>query len=133
MSTPFLTEREAQTPADLIARAQEFGAPRVAIARAGAPLPMEAAKQATEAGLMIPVFVGEANMVQAEAAKLGWDISGYALHDTKGEEEAGKTAAALCGAGEAGGYRRGCCKNKHVDTVVEDEKRETKETGIDAG
>ncbi len=101
MTSPFLSTREAQVPQDLIARAQTFGAPRVAIARAGAPLPMEAAMEATKAGIMIPVFVGEADMILAEAAKLGWDISSYALHDTTGEEEAGLTAAGLCGAGEA--------------------------------
>ena len=115
MSTPFLSTREAQTPLDLIARAQSFGAPRVAIARAGAPLPMEAAQQATEAGLMVPVFVGEADMIQTEAAKLDWDISGYALHDTTGEEEAGKTAAALCGAGEADVLMKG---QLHTDVFM---------------
>lgn len=115
MTTPFLSQREAVAPADLIAKAQEFAAPRVAIARAGAPLPMEAAKQATEAGLMIPVFVGEADMIRAEADKLGWDISPYALHDTTGEEEAGRTAAALCGAGEADVLMKG---QLHTDVFM---------------
>jgi phosphate acetyltransferase len=115
MTTPFLSQREAVAPADLIAKAQEFAAPRVAIARAGAPLPMEAAKQATEAGLMIPVFVGEADMIRAEADKLGWDISAYALHDTTGEEDAGRTAAALCGAGEADVLMKG---QLHTDVFM---------------
>lgn len=101
MTSPFLSRRDPVAPKDLIARAQTFGPPRVAIARAGAPLPMEAAEDATKAGIMIPVFVGEADMIRAEAAKLEWDISGYALHDTTGEQEAGRTAAALCGVGEA--------------------------------
>jgi len=99
----------------LIARAQTFGAPRVAIARAGAPLPMEAAQEATKAGIMIPVFVGEADRIRAEAAKLNWDISGYALHDTTGEEEAGLTAAGLCGAGEADVLMKG---QLHTDVFM---------------
>jgi phosphate acetyltransferase len=115
MTSPFLSTREAQVPQDLIARAQTFGAPRVAIARAGAPLPMEAAMEATKAGIMIPVFVGEADMIRAEAAKLGWDISGYALHDTIGEEEAGLTAAGLCGAGEADVLMKG---QLHTDVFM---------------
>ena len=115
MTSPFLSTREAQAPQDLIARAQSFGAPRVAIARAGAPLPMEAAQEATNAGIMIPVFVGEAEMIQAEAAKLDWDISGFALHNTKGEEEAGKIAAALCGAGEADVLMKG---QLHTDVFM---------------
>lgn len=115
MTSPFLSTREAQVPQDLIARAQTFGAPRVAIARAGAPLPMEAAQEATKAGIMIPVFVGEADMIHAEAAKLNWDISGFALHDTTGEEEAGLTAAGLCGAGEADVLMKG---QLHTDVFM---------------
>lgn len=115
MTSPFLSRREAAAPADLIARAQTFGAPRVAIARANAPLPMEAAEDATKAGIMIPVFVGEADAIRAEAAKLDWDISTYAIHDTTGEEEAGKTAAALCGAGEADVLMKG---QLHTDVFM---------------
>lgn len=115
MRSPFLSTREAVAPHDLIARAQGFGAPRVAIARAGSALPMEAAQDATKAGIMIPVFVGEADMIHAEAAALDWDISGYALHDTTGEEEAGRTAAALCGVGEADVLMKG---QLHTDVFM---------------
>jgi len=115
MTSPFLSTRDAVAPADLIARAQGFGAPRVAIARAGSPLPMEAARDATKAGIMVPVFVGEAEMIRAEAEKLDWDISGYALHDTTGEQEAGRTAAALCGAGAADVLMKG---QLHTDVFM---------------
>ncbi len=115
MTSPFLSTREAVAPQELIDRAKQFGAPRVAIARAGAPLPMEAAEDATKAGIMVPVFVGEADMIRAEADKLDWDISGYALHDTTGEAEAGKTAAALCGAGEADVLMKG---QLHTDVFM---------------
>ena len=115
MTSPFLSTREAVAPADLIARAQTFGAPRVAIARAGSALPMEAAEEATKAGIMVPVFVGERDMILDEAEKLDWDISGYALHDTTGEEEAGRTAAALCGAGQADVLMKG---QLHTDVFM---------------
>ncbi len=115
MTSPFLAARAAVAPQDLIARAQRFGAPRVAIARAGSPLPMEAAEDATKAGIMTPVFVGEADMIRAEAEKLAWDISGYALHDTSSEEEAGRTAAALCGMGEADVLMKG---QLHTDVFM---------------
>ena len=115
MSSPFISKSEAVAPQDLIDRAKRFAPPRVAIARAGAPLPMEAAEDATKAGIMTPVFVGEADMIRAEAAKLNWDISPYALHDTTGEEEAGRTAAALCGAGEADVLMKG---QLHTDVFM---------------
>ncbi len=115
MTSPFLSSVEPKAPADLIERAKRFAPPRVAIARAGAALPMEAAEDATKAGIMIPVFVGEADAIRAEAAKLDWDISGYALHDTSGEEQAGQTAAALCGAGEADVLMKG---NLHTDVFM---------------
>ncbi len=114
-ASSFLSSQEAQAPESLIKMGQDFGSPRVAIARAGAPLPMQAAKEATEADLMIPVFVGERDMIEAEAEKLGWDISGFALHDTNGEEEAGKKAAQLCGAGDADVLMKG---QLHTDVFM---------------
>ena len=115
MTSPFLSRAEAQAPANLIKMGQDFGSPRVAIARAGARLPMEAAKEATEADLMIPIFVGERDAILAEAAKLGWDISGYDIHDTNGEEEAGMAAARLCGEGKADVLMKG---NLHTDVFM---------------
>jgi len=64
---------------------------------------------------MIPVFVGEKDAILAEAAKLGWDISGFDIHDTNGEEEAGRTAAALCGEGHADVLMKG---NLHTDVFM---------------
>lgn len=114
-ASPFLTTRDAVAPTDLIALGQTFGAPRIAIARASAPLPMEAAQDATKAGLMTPIFVGEADVIRAEADKLDWDISPYTIHNTVGEEEAGQTAAALCGAGEADVLMKG---QLHTDVFM---------------
>ncbi|MFT6297336.1 MAG: phosphate acetyltransferase, partial [Yoonia sp.] len=57
MTSPFLSKLDPKAPQDLIDMAKGFAAPRVAIARAGAALPMEAAQDATNAGIMIPVFV----------------------------------------------------------------------------
>ena len=115
MTSPFVSDRAAVCPQNLIDLAQGFAPPRVAIARASAPLPMEAAEDATKAGIMTPVFVGEADVIRAEAEKLDWDISGYALHDTTGEEEAGMTAARLCGEGEADVLMKG---QLHTDVFM---------------
>ncbi len=115
MSSPFIDEDAPQAPADLMALAAQFAPPRVAIARAGAPLPMAAAEEATKSGLMIPVFVGEADDIRAEAKALDWDITGYTIVPTTGEEEAGRTAANLCGAGEADVLMKG---QLHTDVFM---------------
>jgi len=113
--SPFISEDAAVAPANIIKMGQDFGSPRVAIARANAALPMKAAKEATEADLMIPVFVGEEDQIKAEAAKLDWDISGLEIHNTTGEEEAGMKAAALCGQGEADVLMKG---QLHTDVFM---------------
>ena len=74
MTQGFLSTAEPVCPPALLAQAQALPTPRVAIARAGAPLPMAAAKEATDAGVMTPIFTGEADQIQAAADSLGWGI-----------------------------------------------------------
>ncbi|NNK77744.1 MAG: phosphate acetyltransferase [Litoreibacter sp.] len=99
--SPFLSPVEAVCPASLTDLARSSGVPRTAIARAGAPLPMLAAMEATKAGLMVPVFTGERDLIEAEAAALDWDISDYDLIEAVGEADAGFAAALACGEGRA--------------------------------
>jgi len=111
----FISGADPICPADLLVRARSGNVPRVAIARAGAPLPMQAAFEATTAGIMTPIFVGEAADVQSEAKALDWDISDYQLIDTNGEAEAGITAATLCGQGDADVLMKG---QLHTDVFM---------------
>jgi len=111
----FLSDAVAIPPANIIRQAQDAPSPRVAIARAGAPLPMLAAKEATEANMMVPLFTGEKDMIEAEADKLGWDISGYEIIDTVGEVEAGMAAAKACGEGRADVLMKG---QLHTDAFM---------------
>ena len=97
----FLSDAVAIPPSHIITQAQAAPTPRVAIARAGAPLPMLAAMEATQANMMTPLFTGERADILAEADKLGWDISEFEIIDTNGEAEAGAAAALACGEGRA--------------------------------
>ena len=115
MTHHFLSDAQATCPPELVAQAASGPAPRVAIARAGAALPMQAAKEATEAGIMSPLFVGEAGAIRSEADALGWDISAFPLHETTGEAEAALAAASLCGAGEADVLMKG---HLHTDAFM---------------
>lgn len=98
---PFLSNAAPVCPADLLKRAQLQPAPRVAIANAGAPLPMQAAHDATKAGIMTPVFVGDPNDIQTHADTLNWDISGFQIIAATSETQAAAIAARLCGDGDA--------------------------------
>ena len=126
--TGFLSSKDPVCPPDLIERARAKGPARVAIARASAPLPMAAAHQATEAGVMEPVFVGEADLIRAEADKLNWDISAFRLEDATGEAEAGDKAARLTGAGEADTLMKG-----HLHTDVFMKAALNREAGLRTG
>ncbi|MEM9870369.1 MAG: phosphate acyltransferase [Pseudomonadota bacterium] len=95
--------------------AQQAASPRVAIARAGAPLPMAAAKEAAEANMMVPVFTGERHMIEDEAAKLGWDISGFEIIEAEGEAASGMAAALACGEGRADVLMKG---QLHTDAFM---------------
>lgn len=111
----FLSQREAVCPDWLLNMAQKAATPRVAIARAGAPLPMEAARDATEANIMEPVFTGERHLIEAEAARLDWDITQFQLIEAKGEQESGEAAAMACGEGRADVMMKG---QLHSDTFM---------------
>ena len=114
-ASPFLTTREAICPADLLKRAQEIKSPRVAIAAAGAALPMEAAYEATKAGIMEPVFVGNPEDIKGEAKTLGWDIDGYPIIKADGETDCANAAAMACGEGKADVLMKG---HLHSDTFM---------------
>ena len=111
----FLSDAVAQPPAHIIKLAQDAPSPRVAIARAGAPLPMLAAMEATQANMMVPLFTGERDDILAEADKLGWDISGFEIINTTGEAEAGAAAARACGEGRADVLMKG---QLHTDAFM---------------
>jgi phosphate acetyltransferase len=114
-SSPFLSQVEPTCPDDLIERALKFAPPRIAIARAGAPAPMEAAQDATEAGVMVPVFVGERDRIEREAAALNWDISGYDLIEAEGEDGSAVAAASAVRAGDADVLMKG---HLHTDSFM---------------
>ncbi|PCH98128.1 MAG: phosphate acetyltransferase [Rhodobacteraceae bacterium] len=115
MVSPFLATQPAVVPDSLLTLAKSAKTPRVAIARAGAPLPMQAAKQATDAGIMIPMFFGEQDAITAEALALDWDISPYTLHHCVGEQAAGMAAAKACGEGRADILMKG---HLHTDVFM---------------
>lgn len=113
--SPFLSKRDPVCSPDLLDQARGFAPPRMAIARAGAPAPMQAAREAVEAGVMIPVFVGERDRIEREAGALGWDISGFELIEAEGEEGSAEAAVGAVRSGIAEVYMKG---HLHTDTFM---------------
>jgi phosphate acetyltransferase len=76
---------------------------------------MLAAKEATEAGIMVPVFTGERDLIEEEASKLNWDITAFDIIEADGEESAGLAAAHACGTGAADVIMKG---HLHTDVFM---------------
>jgi phosphate acetyltransferase len=115
LAQSFLSDAETQAPAHIIAMAQKAPSPRVAIACAGAPLPMLAAKEATQADMIVPLFTGDRARIETEAAKLEWDISDFEIIEADGEEAGGLAAATACGEGRADVLMKG---QLHTDAFM---------------
>ena len=91
----FLDTRSPVCPETLLEKARQSSAKaRVAVANAGAPLPMASCKAATEAGLILPVLVGNREDILDEARALGWDVETFEMIEAEGEEEAARAATA---------------------------------------
>ncbi len=114
-ANPFLSKHEAVCPQNLLDLAKQNPPARTAIVRAGSSLPMQAAKEATDQGIMEPVFVGEASDINSEAEKLDWDISAYQIVDTNGEEQAALEGSLLGNRGEVDVIMKG---NLHTDQFM---------------
>ncbi|MCL4118882.1 UNVERIFIED_CONTAM: hypothetical protein GTU68_036207 [Idotea baltica] len=76
---------------------------------------MQAAMEATQSGLMTPIFTGDANEISVQAIALGWDISQYEIVDAQGEEASAIAAAHLCGEGRADVLMKG---HLHTDVFM---------------
>jgi len=112
---PFLSDKPPVCPDTLLKLAADMPPATIAIVRAGSPLPMQAAKQAYDAGIMHPVFIGERDAIETEAETLSWNISEFRLLETYGEEESAAAGALLGSTGEVDVVMKG---QLHTDTFM---------------
>lgn len=108
-TTPF------QIPQRLLEQCR--GLPRVTMALAGADnaVALESAKQATEAGLIEPVLVGDRNRIIDLARDLNWDIAPYRIIGVDDETAAARTAVTLARGGEVASLMKG---HVHTDALM---------------
>ena len=95
MDHPFLTEKFAPCPQDLLDAARNAGPVRMLVVQAAAPLPMQSAYEAHLAGIANPILIGDKAGIMAEADKLGWDISDTEIIEPEGNGEQACAAAAV--------------------------------------
>lgn len=85
----------------LLEAAKQRGPKRVAVAAAGDAEVLEAIKGADELGLATACLVGDQRTVEAEAARIGLDLSRHQVIHEANAAQAGRKAVALVSSGEA--------------------------------
>ena len=90
-----LSRKEIICPENLLKIAKEKGPVKAVIVNAVKEVAIVSAKQAVEANLIIPVFVGDKATVEKIAKEINWDISNYEVVDEPIENNTAPIAAKL--------------------------------------
>ena len=88
---------------------------RTAIVNAVNDVALESARDATLAGLIEPVLVGDFGSIQAAAESIGWDIGIYQVIDVAGEDASAEAGAMAAGRGEVDALMKG---HLHTDSFM---------------
>ena len=95
-----LTEKKIICPENLLKIAKNKGPIKVVIVNAVKAVAIESAKQAVEANLIIPIFVGDKTIIEKLASNLNWDISKYEIINEPVENSTAPIAAKLASEGK---------------------------------
>jgi len=106
-----LGEQIFECPMSLLNAAKGGKPVRTAVVNAVNAVALESARDATNAGLIEPVLVGNIDEIRAIADKIGWDIGIFEVIEANGED-----AAALAGAMAAGKGRVDALMKGHLHT-----------------
>ena len=90
-----LSNKEIICPDNLLKIAKEKGPIKAVIVNAVKLVAIESAKQAVEANLIIPVFVGDKSIIEKIAKEINWDISNYEIIHEPIENNTAPIAARL--------------------------------------
>ncbi|MDE0956615.1 MAG: bifunctional enoyl-CoA hydratase/phosphate acetyltransferase [Pseudomonadales bacterium] len=102
-------------PPQLLKQAQALPAMTTAVVNAGSELALESAKLAFEAGIIVPVLVGDETAIHAAAKAIDWPISRFKLIASNGEEDAAEKAVQCIHQGTAQLLMKG---NVHTDVLI---------------
>ena len=90
-----LSKKEIICPENLLKIAKEKGPVKAVIVNAIKEVAIVSAKQAVEANLIIPVFVGDKSTIEKIAKEINWDISNYEVIHEPIENNTAPIAAKL--------------------------------------
>ena len=110
-----LSSLQPQCPPALLAKAQALPAMTTAVVNAGSELALESAKLAYDAGIIIPLLVGNLADINQAADSIGWDISAFELVSANTEEEAATKAIDCVNKGTAQLLMKG---HLHTDVLI---------------
>ncbi len=103
---PFLSAFTADAPQTLLQLARGLPVPRVALVNAGSENALQGIREAAEAGLALPVLIGDVPKIQQVAEEIGWDIGDLRLIHAP-LAEASVKAAELARLGEVDAIMKG--------------------------
>ena len=90
-----LSKKDIICPENLLNLAKTKGPAKAVIVNAVKPVSIESAKQAVDANLIIPVFIGDKSIIENNAKQLNWDISKYEIINEPDENSTAPIAAKL--------------------------------------
>ena len=90
-----LSKKEIICPNNLLKIAKKKGPVKAVIVNAGKKVAIESTKQAVEANLIVPVFVGDKSLILEIAKDINWDISKYEVIHEPIENNTAPIAAKL--------------------------------------
>jgi len=95
-----LSKKKIICPDNLLKIAKNKGPVEAVIVNAGKEVALESAKQAVEANLIIPFFVGDKSLIEKIAEEIKWDISKYKIIHEPIENNTAPIAAKLASEGK---------------------------------
>ena len=95
-----LSKKKIICPDNLLKIAKKKGPVEAVIVNAGRKVALESAKQAVQANLIIPFFVGDKSLIEKIAEEIKWDISKYKIIHEPIENNTAPIAAKLASEGK---------------------------------
>ena len=90
-----ISKKEIICPENLLKIAKTKGPVKAVIVNAGKKVAVESTKQAVEANLIIPVFIGDKSLILSIAKEINWDVSNYEIIHEPVENNTAPIAAKL--------------------------------------